>query len=146
MALTLLIFLVKAYYTGFRCLRYCYWFGEHVTRFREGDKVITQVYTRWLDGETCRRPCLLLGFPLSGVLSEYIVMNEEAVVAKPKYLTDEEAATLPIAALTAWNAITTVVISAQSKLSLFRVRRSRLVFCTNSLCTGCEGYHLYQSG
>ncbi|SFO90110.1 NADPH:quinone reductase [Chitinophaga sp. YR627] len=83
--------------------------GTDVTRFREGDKVITQVYTRWLDGErTPDDPDYLLGSPLAGVLSEYIVINEAAAVAKPEYLTDEEAATLPIAALTAWNAITTV--------------------------------------
>ncbi len=39
---------------------------------------------------------------MPGVLSEYVVLPERGVVATPSYLSDEEAATLPIAGLTAW--------------------------------------------
>jgi NADPH:quinone reductase-like Zn-dependent oxidoreductase len=35
-------------------------------------------------------------------LAEYVALSEEAVVQAPAYLTDEEASTLPVAALTAW--------------------------------------------
>lgn len=83
--------------------------GSKVTRFKEGDRVMTHVYTRWLDGERQLDDAdYLLGWPLAGVLAEYIVISEISVVATPGYLTDEEAATLPIAALTAWTAIRTV--------------------------------------
>lgn len=83
--------------------------GAAVTRFKEGDEVVTHVYTKWLDGQRMPEDAnYLLGWPLSGVLSEYIVLNEESAVAKPAYLSDEEASTLPIAALTAWNALKAV--------------------------------------
>ena len=37
--------------------------------------------------------------------AEYMVLNEEGALVPPAHLTDEEAATLPCAALTAWNAL-----------------------------------------
>lgn len=46
-----------------------------------------------------------LGLPLPGVLCEYRVFPEEGLVAVPEYLSDEEACTLPIAAVTAWMSI-----------------------------------------
>jgi len=42
---------------------------------------------------------------LDGVLAEYVVLSEQGVVQVPAHLTDEEAATLPCAAVTAWNAL-----------------------------------------
>jgi len=41
------------------------------------------------------------------MLSEYRALSQEGVVKVPDYLTDEEAATLPCAALTAWSALIT---------------------------------------
>jgi NADPH:quinone reductase-like Zn-dependent oxidoreductase len=46
-----------------------------------------------------------LGLPLPGVLAEYRVFPEYGLAKAPAYLSDEEAATLPIAGLTAWMAI-----------------------------------------
>lgn len=46
-----------------------------------------------------------LGLPLQGVLAEYRVFPEYGLVRKPEYLSEEEAATLPIAGMTAWMAI-----------------------------------------
>jgi NADPH:quinone reductase-like Zn-dependent oxidoreductase len=43
-----------------------------------------------------------LGNTIPGGLAEYLSINESAVVKAPRYLTDEEASTLPVAALTAW--------------------------------------------
>src|SRR5262249_29612396 len=42
-----------------------------------------------------------------GVLAEYVIFHEEGVVPVPEHLSDEEAATLPCAALTAWHALVT---------------------------------------
>jgi NADPH:quinone reductase-like Zn-dependent oxidoreductase len=39
------------------------------------------------------------------MLAEYVVLSAEGVVKVPAHLTDEEAATLPCAAVTAWNAL-----------------------------------------
>ena len=47
-----------------------------------------------------------LGANLAGVLADYAVFNEEAVVLVPSHLSFEEAATLPCAAVTAWVALT----------------------------------------
>src|SRR5688500_7329058 len=77
--------------------------GEGVTRVREGDRVMPTFYPRWLDGpvapDKLARP--LGGAAADGVLAELAVFDEDAVVRAPEHLTDEEAATLPCAALTA---------------------------------------------
>ncbi len=79
--------------------------GEAVTRFKTGDRVCGAFFQGWISGPmTERHPAL--GSPLDGTLAEYIVLNEEGVVAMPNTLSFEEAATLPCAAVTAWNALT----------------------------------------
>ena len=45
-----------------------------------------------------------LGGPSDGVLAEQIVLSEEGLVRIPAHLSFEQAATLPCAAVTAWNA------------------------------------------
>jgi NADPH:quinone reductase-like Zn-dependent oxidoreductase len=62
----------------------------------------------WADGpltETAARSAL--GGDIDGVLAEQVVLAENGVVPIPSPLSWEEAATLPCAALTAWNALTT---------------------------------------
>lgn len=81
--------------------------GEDVTRFRVGDRV-TPVYTQgWHDGMPTLelRTKRTLGAPLTGVLQEYVVVPAEDAVSVPPHLTDAEAATLPIAGLTAWSTL-----------------------------------------
>jgi len=46
-----------------------------------------------------------LGLPLPGVLAEYRIFPSSGLVKCPDYLSDEEACTLPIAAVTAWTSI-----------------------------------------
>ncbi|CAM1510587.1 Fc.00g009220.m01.CDS01 [Cosmosporella sp. VM-42] len=46
-----------------------------------------------------------LGLPLPGVLTEYRCFVAESLVLVPDYMTDEEASTLPISAVTAWMCI-----------------------------------------
>jgi NADPH:quinone reductase-like Zn-dependent oxidoreductase len=103
--------------------------GRDVTRFRAGDRIITHYATRWLDGEGHVDDSLhTLGNTISGALAEYIVLDEQAAVAKPDYLSDEEASTLPVAALTAWYALAekghlkegqTVLIQGTGGVSIF---------------------------
>src|SRR5206468_3890122 len=63
---------------------------------------------QWLDGDlndaTARSA---LGGDLDGVLAEQVALSAEGVVPVPEHLSFEEAATLPCAAVTAWNALTT---------------------------------------
>jgi NADPH:quinone reductase-like Zn-dependent oxidoreductase len=77
--------------------------GNEVKRARVGDRIITHYATRWMDGEPAEdRSLHTLGNTLSGALAEYILVEDQAFVHKPDFLTDDEAATLPIAALSAW--------------------------------------------
>jgi len=77
--------------------------GEGVTRFGIGDRVNSHLYSRWLDGEPAAdEPDWCTGMPLPGGLAEYMIIHEDSAVQAPENMTDEEASTLPIAALTAW--------------------------------------------
>lgn len=80
--------------------------GAGVTRVAVGDRVATTLNPRWIAGEPAReRVRASLGGPLDGVLQERMVLPEDGVVRVPAHLTDEEAATLPCAAVTAWSAL-----------------------------------------
>lgn len=103
--------------------------GKNVTRVKPGDRVLTQYATTWIDGAPKGdEPIHTLGNTIHGGLAEYLVLNEELVVKAPEYLTDEEASTLPVAALTAWHSLVehgkltagqTVLIQGTGGVSLF---------------------------
>jgi NADPH:quinone reductase-like Zn-dependent oxidoreductase len=80
--------------------------GPGVTRWQVGDRVAPIFVQRWLGGNL--QPEYMpsaLGGPSDGVLAEQIVLNEEGLVRIPSHLDFEQAATLPCAAVTAWNAV-----------------------------------------
>ncbi|QEE30213.1 NAD(P)-dependent alcohol dehydrogenase [Terriglobus albidus] len=103
--------------------------GSEVRRAKVGDRIMTHYATRWLDGEPAEdRSLHTLGNTISGALAEYILVDEQAFVAIPEYLTDDQAATLPVAALSAWYALVemaqleksqSVVIQGTGGVSLF---------------------------
>jgi NADPH:quinone reductase-like Zn-dependent oxidoreductase len=80
--------------------------GAEVTRIAVGDKACAVYLPDWVDGPVspmvARRR---LGGPSDGVLSEYLCLNEEEVVRVPEHIAAEEAATLPVAAVTAWHCL-----------------------------------------
>lgn len=80
--------------------------GAQVSGLENGDRVCPIFAQKWLAGRP--DPALrqsTLGGPLDGTLSEYLAVEEEGVVKAPAHLTDEQAACLPCAAVTAWNAL-----------------------------------------
>ncbi len=82
--------------------------GEKVTKWKIGDRVTPLFAQRWFDGQSSeekRRTSLGAGAQWDGVLREFGSFSEESVVAIPEHLSYDEAATLPCAALTAWNAL-----------------------------------------
>ncbi|AEI41554.1 Alcohol dehydrogenase zinc-binding domain protein [Paenibacillus mucilaginosus KNP414] len=82
--------------------------GEGVTRVKPGDRVCPIFVQDWLAGTPTEAMLgSTLGGPRDGVLAEYGVFPQESLVHVPEHLTDEEAASLPIAALTAWQAVVT---------------------------------------
>lgn len=79
--------------------------GGEVTRVALGDRVCPTYFQGWVSGEpTPQRFGSSLGGPIDGVMADLVCLSEEGVVKVPDYLTDQEAATLPCAALTAWSA------------------------------------------
>ncbi|MBU0604577.1 MAG: NAD(P)-dependent alcohol dehydrogenase [Gammaproteobacteria bacterium] len=80
--------------------------GPDTSRFATGDRVIGCFFEGWLSGPMLESHYgASLGGTASGVLSEYRVFDENALVALPEHLSFEQGATLPCAALTAWNAL-----------------------------------------
>jgi NADPH:quinone reductase-like Zn-dependent oxidoreductase len=75
-------------------------------KWKEGDKVLSIFNQTHIKGQVKAVHMKSgLGLPLQGVLAEYRVFDAEGLVAKPSYLMEEEACTLPIAGLTAWMAV-----------------------------------------
>lgn len=80
--------------------------GKDVKEFKAGDRVAGTFFANWRDGKFS--PAALAsarGGEAGGMLSEMIVATEDSLVIIPDHLTYEEAATLPCAAVTAWNSL-----------------------------------------
>jgi NADPH:quinone reductase-like Zn-dependent oxidoreductase len=80
--------------------------GAGVTKWKSGDRVIPLFFQRWpAGGMTHDVMKSALGGALQGVLAEQVLIREDGLVRMPDSLTFEQAATLPCAGLTAWNAL-----------------------------------------
>lgn len=81
--------------------------GQGVTRWKRGDRVSPNFFPGWIQGgfSTAYLQRALGGGGTDGVLRDYMVMEESALVSVPDHLSLAEAATLPCAALTAWHAL-----------------------------------------
>lgn len=84
--------------------------GTAVSRVKLGDRVAPIFYPKWLEGRVAAEKMghALGGAAADGVLAERTLFDEASVVHVPPHLTDEEAATLPCAGVTAWNAVVTI--------------------------------------
>ena len=80
--------------------------GDGVEGLAPGDRVLPIFAPRWIGGKpTPDKLRATLGGPLDGVLAERMVVDAESVVRAPAHLGDREAACLPCAGVTAWNAL-----------------------------------------
>lgn len=80
--------------------------GSQVTRFRVGERVAASFFPGWISGDpTPTTIAAALGGSVDGMLAEEVVAHEEALVTIPAHLSYAEAATLPCAAVTAWNSL-----------------------------------------
>ena len=111
--------------------------GEGVTRVKIGDRIAGTFHPRWFGGPI-RLDYLTdrLGANLDGMLAEYAVLSEEALVHIPGHLSFEEAATLPCAAVTAWVALTghrrvvegdTVLVQGSGGVSVIALQFARIL-------------------
>jgi NADPH:quinone reductase-like Zn-dependent oxidoreductase len=110
--------------------------GEGVTRVRAGDRVAAIFAQRWLEGSRSEQTwSSTLGGDLDGLLQELVSLSEQGVLKVPDHLTDEEAATLPTAGVTAWQALVTrgriragdvVLVQGTGGVALFAIQFARL--------------------
>jgi NADPH:quinone reductase-like Zn-dependent oxidoreductase len=109
--------------------------GPGVSRVKVGDKIAASMFPRWIDGPIDWEYAPQLGGSLDGLLTEFVVLNEDAVVHIPEHLSFDEAATLPCAGVTAWNALTgarrlqagdTVLTLGSGSVSLFALQFAKL--------------------
>jgi NADPH:quinone reductase-like Zn-dependent oxidoreductase len=109
--------------------------GNAVTRFKPGDRVTTFYKSRWLAG--AMRPeweGAEIGGPAEGVMRELACFDAYSLTRAPSYLNNLQAATLPVAALTAWEALElahvttgqTVLILGTGGVSLFALQWAKL--------------------
>lgn len=101
--------------------------GDKVTRFKEGDEVYC------MSAKT-------------GAFAEYITVNERMIALKPKDISHAEAATIPMAALTAWQALQiakaqsgekVLVIGGSGGVGVFAVQIAKLKGAeVTAVCSG----------
>ncbi len=82
--------------------------GAGVTRWKVGDRVAGTFFQNWATGPLRREVFeAALGGSLNGMLAQYVALAADGVIAIPPHLDFAAAATLPCAALTAWQALVT---------------------------------------
>ncbi|MDQ3132741.1 MAG: NAD(P)-dependent alcohol dehydrogenase [Acidobacteriota bacterium] len=80
--------------------------GENVTKWKAGDRVCPIFMQGWTDGGIeVSKARTALGGDSDGCLREFGAFDENGLVKIPEHLSYEEAATLPCAAVTAYNAL-----------------------------------------
>jgi NADPH:quinone reductase-like Zn-dependent oxidoreductase len=122
--------------------------GPGVSTFQPGDRVASCFFQHWLDG-----PCTIeamnsaLGGAVDGVLAEEVNLAADGVVPVPAHLSFAEGATLPCAALTAWNAIVevgrvkagdTVLLLGTGGVSIFALQFARMMGARTIITSSSE--------
>jgi NADPH:quinone reductase-like Zn-dependent oxidoreductase len=111
--------------------------GDGVKRVKVGDRVAGCFMQKWINGEVSDAAAKsALGGAIEGVAAEQVVLHEDGVVKFPEHLSFEEAATLPCAAVTAWNALVThgklkagdtVLVQGTGGVSIFALQFAHLL-------------------
>jgi NADPH:quinone reductase-like Zn-dependent oxidoreductase len=110
--------------------------GAGVKQFKIGDRVCPCFMQNWASGEpSLERVTGTLGGPIDGTMAQLMCLPETGVVKVPAYLSHEEAASLPCAALTAWSALVTydslapgsrVLVQGTGGVALFALQFAKL--------------------
>ncbi|KAJ5365498.1 Polyketide synthase enoylreductase [Penicillium concentricum] len=80
--------------------------GSGVTKWIVGDRVLSTFLPDHQTGQVTEKELgRSLGLPQDGVLATHRVFPDYSLVKAPSFMSDEEAATLPIASVTAWMSI-----------------------------------------
>lgn len=110
--------------------------GPAVTRWKKGDRVAAAFFQSWIDGRPASRYMRsALGGALDGMLAEYVALDQEGLVAIPDYMNYDDAASLPCAAVTSWNALMvenrvksgdSVLVMGTGGVSIFALQFARM--------------------
>ncbi len=112
--------------------------GSAVTRLKPGDRVIGLFFPLWQCGtiDSTKFSSVRGSVPTDGMLSQMVWGHEDGFVKFPEYLSYEEAATLPCAGVTAWNALVvqghlkpgeTLVILGTGGVALFGLQLAKMI-------------------
>ncbi|CAN5669006.1 NAD(P)-dependent alcohol dehydrogenase [soil metagenome] len=126
--------------------------GPGVSRLKVGDRVAGCFMQKWIGGaidETAQASAM--GGAIDGMLTDLAVLEEDGAVVLPTGLSFEQGATLPCAAVTAWNALVeigqlkagdTVLVQGSGGVSIFALQFARMfgarVIATSSSAAKAE--------
>jgi NADPH:quinone reductase-like Zn-dependent oxidoreductase len=105
--------------------------GSGVTDWKPGDRVANTFMPNWREGPiTDPKMKPTYGSDTDGMFAELVAVDAAGLVRIPGHLSFEEAATLPCAAVTAWNALTaanaghgsTVLLQGTGGVSIFALQ------------------------
>ena len=126
--------------------------GEGVTRFQPGARVISTFFPEWIDGrpqaDARHLPYKTSGGYFPGMLAEYVIVNENGLVAAPETLDDVEASTLPCAGLTAWFALVergnlragqSVLVQGTGGVAIFALQIAKALGAEVYVTSGSDG-------
>jgi NADPH:quinone reductase-like Zn-dependent oxidoreductase len=124
--------------------------GDAVTAFQAGDHVASVYMPNWIDGQPTPKTADFATRPgaggRAGQLAEYKVFQSHELIKVPNHLSSVEAATLPIAGLTAWNALRygnlqagdTVLLHGTGGVSIFALQFAKAQNARVILVSGNE--------
>jgi NADPH:quinone reductase-like Zn-dependent oxidoreductase len=122
--------------------------GANVAGWKPGDRVVVPFMPDWLEGGIdARKSASALGGEVDGLLRDYAVIRADALVPIPGELSFEEAATLPCAAVTAWNGLfvagnlrpgQTLLLQGTGGVSLFGLQFGLAAGATTILTSSSE--------
>jgi NADPH:quinone reductase-like Zn-dependent oxidoreductase len=122
--------------------------GAEVTAWKPGDRVVVPFFPAWLDGDlSAAKSASALGGDVDGVLREFATFHADALLSIPAHLSFEQAATLPCAAVTAWNGLfvsgflqpgQTLLLQGTGGVSLFGLQFGRMAGATIILISSSD--------
>ena len=122
--------------------------GEGVTKFKVGDRVTPIFMQGWLDGAIdAAKSRTALGGDTDGCLREFGTFDENGLVCIPDHFSFEEAATLPCAAVTAYNALycsgslkpdDVVLLQGTGGVSIFALQLASVLGCRTIITSSSD--------
>jgi len=122
--------------------------GEGVSAWKPGDRVVIPFMPGWLDGKlNASKATNALGGDIDGLLRDFAVIKADALLPIPDHLNFEQAATLPCAAVTAWNGLfvsgnlqpgQTLLLQGTGGVSLFGLQFGKQVGATVILTSSSD--------